>query len=416
MARSLQRLSALTVDRAKAPGYLHDGGGLYLQVTSAGRKSWIFRYSLAGRRPEMGLGPYPEISLAAARTAAAGARSLVKAGKDPIRERDAEIERQRLERARGVTWGEALPQFLAAHEGTWRNAKHRQQWRNTLDTYASPILGRLKMSAIDTAEVTKVLDPIWHTLPETASRVRGRIERVWDWAKVKGYCAGENPARWRGHLDKVYPAPGKVRKVKHHAAVAIDALPATYGRLTQSDGMAALALRFVILTAARAGEVTGAKWPEIDLEGKIWTVPPERMKARREHRVPLSSEAVAILTQQRECMHGDYVFPGWRDGRPLSIASLTKALKTAGRGSATVHGFRSTFKDWASERTETPNEVTEMALAHVIEDKVEAAYRRGELMTKRALLMGRWATFATSGRATATSLEGSVVVPIRGAA
>jgi integrase len=396
MQRALQRLSALTVERAKAAGYLHDGGGLYLQVTAAGRKSWIFRYARAGRRPEMGLGPYPDVSLAAARKAASEARSLVKAGRDPITDRDDERARQRLERARGLTFDEAAKQFLDGHETTWRNEKHRRQWRNTLDAYASPVIGSASVADLSTADITRVLDPIWKTTPETASRLRGRIERILDWAKVRGFRAGENPARWRGHLDKVFPARAKVSPVVHYIAVAIDDLPATYASLCKSSGMAALALRFAILTAARVGEVTGATWAEIDLQEKVWTIPASRMKTGREHRVPLSSEAAAILTARREAMLGDLVFPGWRDGKPLASSSLRKALRVAGRGSATVHGFRSTFRDWTAERTDTPRDVAEMALAHTIENRVEAAYRRGELMTKRALLMQRWASFATA--------------------
>jgi integrase len=396
MQRALQRLSSLAVERAKAPGYLHDGGGLYLQVTAAGGKSWIFRYALGGRRPEMGLGPYPDVSLAAARKTASEARSLVKAGQDPIAARDAERTRQRLESARGLTFDQAAKQFLDGHEATWRSEKHRQQWRNTLDAYASPVIGATSVADLNTGDVTRVLDPIWKTRPETASRLRGRIERILDWAKVRGYRTGENPARWRGHLDKVFPARSKVSPVVHHDAVAIDDLPATYASLCKSSGMAALALRLAILTAARAGEATGATWAEIDLQERVWTIPASRMKAGREHRVPLSAEAVEILTARREAMLGDLVFPGWRDGKPLASSSLRKALRIAGRGSATVHGFRSTFRDWTAERTDTPRDVAEMALAHAIENRVEAAYRRGELMTKRALLMQRWATFATT--------------------
>ena len=342
----------------------------------------------------MGLGPYPAVNLAAARKAASEARTLVKAGQDPIAARSALRVQQRLERARGVTWDESLALFLKAHEPTLTNAKHKQQWQNTLTTYAGPVLSGMAVEAIGTMEVTKVLDAIWHIKPETASRLRGRVERILDWAKVRGLRSGENPARWRGHLDKVYPSKTKVRRVKHHAAVPIDDLSETYTALCQSAGMAEIALRFAILTAARAGEVTGATWAEIDLQEKIWTIPASRMKGGREHRVPLSSEAMEILTARREAALGNLVFPGWRNGRPLSIASLSKALRSAGRASATVHGFRSTFRDWTAERTDTPRDVAEMALAHSIGNSVEAAYRRGELMTKRAVLMQRWATFA----------------------
>jgi integrase len=395
MTRSLQRLSPLTVERTKKPGRVHDGGGLYLQVTPTGGKSWVFRYALNGRRPEMGLGPHPAVNLAAARKAASAARSLVKAGQDPIAARDAERGRQRLESARGITFDQAAKQFLDSHEATWRNEKHRQQWHNTLDAYASPIIGATSVADLTTGDVTRVLDPIWKTKPETASRLRARIERILNWAKVREFRTGENPARWRGHLDNVYPARSEALPVAHHAAVAIDDLPATYAALCQFGGTAAQALRFLILTAARAGEVTGASWSEIDLQERVWTIPAARMKAGREHRVPLSSEAMEILKARREAMLGDLVFPSWRNGRPIAPSTLLTALRAAGC-QATVHGLRSTFRDWTAERTDTPHDVAEMALAHAIENKAEAAYRRGDLMTKRAVLMQRWATFATT--------------------
>lgn len=412
MPRALYRLSALNVDRLKVPGYHHDGGGLYLRVSPTGSKSWILRYSLAGRRPEMGLGPFPDVSLAAARKAAQDARALVKAGHDPIATRDAVIERQRLERARALTFDEAADQYITAHENAkkWRNAKHRQQWRNTLKTYASPVIGSASVADITTADITRILDPIWTTKPETASRLRGRIERIMGWATVRGYRTGDNPARWLGHLKEAYADRSAKRSVKHHAAVAIDALPATYARLRQSAGMAALAVRFVILTAARAGEVAGATWSEIDLEANVWTIPAERMKANREHRVPLSVEAQEILRIRAQTKVGELVFPGWKTGSALSLASLSKALRVAGGGSATVHGFRSTFRDWAAERTDYPRDVAEMALAHTIGSKVEAAYRRGDLMTKRTAMMQEWAIFA------ATEPKTAEVIPIRVAA
>ncbi|TAJ83024.1 site-specific integrase [Reyranella sp.] len=376
-----------------APGYHGDGGGLYLQVAPAGSKSWIFRFALAGRRREMGVGSFPSVSLAAAREAASKARALVKAGKDPIAVREAEKAQARLQSARGVTWDKAVDLFLKAHLSSWRNPKHRQQWRNTLDTYAKPVLVGLAVAEIGTPEVTKVLDSIWQEKPETASRVRGRIERILDWAKVRGYRAGENPARWRGHLDKVFPPRAKLRKVRHHAAVPIDKLPAVYAKLVKASGVAAKALRFTILTAVRPGETTGGTWPEVDRKAALWTIPAHRMKADKEHRVTLSKEAQAILEEMVELRTGQFMFPGHREKRPLSLTALSKALKAAGGGTATVHGMRSTFKDWASERTSFPSEVSEMALAHSIGDKVEAAYRRGELLEKRRAMMEQWATF-----------------------
>jgi integrase len=393
LLRALQRLTALAISRAKAPGYLPDCGGLYLQVTESGSKSWIYRYSLAGKRREMGLGPYPTISLAAARNLAADARSLAKAGRDPIEARNAQRAHQRLEEARSITWERAVDQFLEAHERTWRNSKHRQQWRNTLTVYASPVFEGLAVASIGTGEVTKVLDPIWQEKPATASRVRGRIERVLDWAKVRGYRDGENPARWRGHLDKVFPTKSKIRRVQHHPAVAIDDAPKIYAKLREATGMAALALRYLILTAGRAGEILGAHWSEIDLQAAIWTIPSSRMKAGHAHRVTLSQEALAVLKKTAKYRIGERVFPSSRRGHPISSSSLLKALHAAGGGLGTVHGFRSTFRDWSSERTSFSHEVSEMALAHTIGNHVEAAYRRGELLIKRAAMMEAWASF-----------------------
>jgi integrase len=403
--RRLQRLTTLSLTRAKTPGYIHDGGGLYLQVAPAGSKSWIFRFSLGGKRREMGLGPYPGVSLAAARQLASGAHSLVRAGKDPIAARDAERARKRLEEARAITFDQAAEQFIAANEPGWRNDKHRGQWRTSLAAFASPIIGKMSVADVGVTEVMRVLEPLWREKTETGSRVRGRIERVLDWAKVRGYRTGENPAQWRGHLDNLLPARRKVQKVKHHAAVAIDDLPAVYARLAQLDSMTALALRFAILTAARAGEVTGARWSEFDIEAKVWTVPSDRIKAGRTHRVPLSQDAIEILAWVRTMATAALVFPGWVAGRPLSLTSMLKVLKLAGGGDATVHGFRSTFRDWASEHTNYPRDVAEMALAHSIGDRVEAAYRRGDLFERRKLMMEDWATFVRT-------IPSTKVVPI----
>jgi integrase len=394
--RTLQRLNALSVTSAKVPGYFHDGGGLYLQVARAGSKSWVLRFSIAGRRREMGLGPCPEVSLAVARRLAAEARSLVKAGQDPIAARDAGRARQRLDEARGITFDKAAELYIAANEAGWRSDRHRNQWRASLATFASPVIGRMPVADIGVPEVMRVVEPLWRTKTETGSRVRGRIERVLDWAKVRGYRTDENPARWRGHLDKLLPARRKAQRVQHHPAIAIDDLPAVYAKLADLDSMAARALRFVILTAARAGEVTGARWSEIDMDARVWTVPSDRIKAGKTHRVPLSREAMEILARVRKVATGNLVFPGWVTERPLSHSAMLKVLKVAGCGDATVHGFRSTFRDWASERTHYPRDVAEMALAHAIGDQVEAAYRRGDLFERRKLMMEEWATFVTA--------------------
>jgi integrase len=404
MRGGLNLLSSTKIESVTEPGYIHDGGGLYLQVSKGGGKSWIYRYTAGGRRREMGLGTFKKhrkdkvrVSLAIARKLAADHRSLVEQEKDPIAERDAQKARRRLEEARGITFDQAVERFLEGNEVAWRSEKHRRQWRDSLKAYASPVIGGLPVADIDTPDVTNVLDPIWHLKPATASRVRGRIERVLDWSRVRGYRQSTiNPARWRGHLKETYPATSKVRLIKHHAAVPIDDAPAVYARLKRSDSMPALAFRFLILTAARAGEVLGAKWPEIDKKGRIWAVPASRMKAGKDHRAVLSGEAIAVLDQAAKSRVDEWIFPGRRRGRPMTLPTLTRALRAAGGGKATVHGWRSAFKDWSSERTSFPGEVSEMALAHAIGDKVEAAYRRGELVEKRRALMEQWAVFVTT--------------------
>jgi integrase len=405
--RTLQRLTGLSVERAKEPGYVHDGGGLYLRISPAGSKGWIFRYMLAGRRRDMGLGPYPAVSLAAARKVASEARGTAGTGIDPIVARDAQRARQRLEEARRLTFDQAAKQFIDEHEGMWGNAKHRLQWRNSLGAYASPKIGSMSVADISTVDIKRVLAPLWKQKFETASRLRGRIERILDWAKANGHRAGENPARLQ---SLALPARSQDNPVNRHAAVPIDDLPGVYLRLSQLEDVAALALRFIILTAARAGEAVGARWSEIDLESRIWTIPGDRMKAGEAHSVPLSDGAMAILNAREGARLGDLVFPGWRNGRPVSLSALSREMKAVAGGEATIHGLRSTFRDWVAERTDYPREVAEMALAHAIGSKVEAAYRRGKLIEKRRPMMQAWADFATSPPGAA------VVVPFRSAA
>jgi integrase len=364
MARSHSRLTSLAVDRQKQAGYYADGDGLYLQVTNSGSKSWLYRYMLVGRRREMGLGAIADVSLAKARAKATVARQLVKAGQDPIDAREAEKARQRLEEARSITFDEAARLYIADHEGAWRNPVHRWQWKSTLATYASPSIGDLSVSAIGTSEVTKVLDPIWSIKTETASRVRGRIELVLNWAKARGYRTGENPARWRGHLSEVYAKRGKLQRVKHLAAVPFDDIPAVYAKLCQVPGIAALAARFTILTAVRVSVTTGAKDSEFGPD--LWSIPADRMKADRDHKVPLSSEVKTVLELARAFRTDpadDRSFPGQRAGRGVKNSVVLKAFRSAGAGSATVHGCRSTFKDWAMERTSFAPQVSEMALS-----------------------------------------------------
>jgi integrase len=329
LARTHDRLTALSIGRATKPGYHADGAGLYLQVTDRKAKSWIYRFAMAGRRREMGLGPFPAVSLAVARYEAGKARGLVKMGLDPIEARKAEQARQQLEAARSITFEEAAKQFILAHEETWKSAVHRQQWRNALSIYAYPKIGKLSVGLIGTPEVTRVLDPIWHKVPITAARVRERIERILDWSKVRGYRTGENPARWRGHMDAVFPAPAKVRKVKHLAAVPIDDMPAVYARLREGKGIEALAARFTVLTAVRVSVTIGATEPEF-AKADVWSISAERMKSNRDHNVPLSREAKEVLRLAREHQVDQRMFPGYRAGRPLSDTSVIKALRDAG--------------------------------------------------------------------------------------
>jgi integrase len=386
-------MSGLAVTRATEKGLYHDGGGLYLQVTASGAKSWIYRYMLDGRAREMGLGPLHVIPLSEARTRAAECRRLRLDGIDPIEARKGQRDRARLEAATAMTFDACATAYIEAHQAGWQNAKHRDQWRNTLSTYAGPVFGALPVQAVDVGLVMKVLEPIWHMKPETASRLRGRIEVILDWATVRGYRKGENPARWRGHLDKLLPARGKIRKVEHHAALPYRDIPSFMIALREQEGIACQALGLLILTAARTGEVIGARWDEFDLDERIWTVPADRMKAGKEHRVPLSDAAIAVIERLKERRIGDFIFPGGRVGKPLSNMAMLKLLDRMGWGDLTAHGFRSTFRDWAAEQTNFPREVAEMALAHTIGDKVEAAYRRGDLFEKRRQLMEAWANF-----------------------
>ena len=395
MARIIGKLTALKVDKAKQPGMYGDGGGLYLRVTDDGAKNWVFRFMLNGRPRWMGMGPLHTVSLSEARKRAGEHRLRRHDGIDPIEARRAERLQARLDAAKAVTFKECAENYIKAHRAGWRNAKHAGQWEATLATYAEPVIGKLSVQAIDTALVLKCLEPIWTGKPETAGRVRGRIEVILDWAKVRGYRTGENPARWRGHLDKLLPARGKVRRVEHHAALPYAELPGFLVALRQQGGIAARALEFTILTAARTGETMFARWDELDLLDKNWTVPAERMKAGREHRVPLSARALGILEEMQAHHHGDegFVFPGAKLGKPLSNMAFLMLLRRMGRGELTAHGFRSTFRDWVAERTNSPAEVAEMALAHTVSDKTVAAYNRSDLFDRRRRLMQQWATF-----------------------
>jgi integrase len=381
------RLTARKIETAR-PGKYSDGNNLYLVVSPGRSRKWVLRFTWRGKAREMGLGTPATVPLADAREKAANARRMVAQGLDPIHER---------KRTGGVpTFGEMADQVREALLAGFRNAKHKAQWKSTLATYAAS-LGDKPVDTITTDDVLAVLKPIWTEKSETASRVRGRIEKVLDAAKAKGYRQGENPARWRGHLDNLLSKKSKLTRA-HHAAMPYDHVAAFVGRLREGDSIAALALEFCILTAARSGEVLGAHWSEIDLEKKIWTVPAHRMKAGREHRVPLPKRAVAILRQLAKIRTGDFVFPGQRKDRPLWNTTLHMTLRRMKVEGVTVHGFRSSFRDWAGNETHFPREVVETALAHLVGNETEQAYRRSDALEKRRALMEAFANYCDPTR------------------
>jgi integrase len=406
----INRLSVAEINAKSKPGLYADGGGLYLQVANGGSKSWIFRYMLAGKPRKMGLGSINTVPLKLARERAAAQRLRLLDADDPIELRKAERMAKLAATTTALSFKEAAEQYIRAHRAGWKNVKHAAQWEATLKSYAYPVFGDLAVSRVDVALVMKVLEPIWATKPETASRVRGRIESVLDWAKARHLRDGENPARWKGHLDKLLPARGKVAKVKHHAALPYAESGEFIRDARKLDGNGARALEFAILTATRTGEIVGALWQEIDLDGGMWVIPAERMKAGKEHRVPLSRRAIEILNALPREDGNPYVFIGDRKGKPLSNMALLMTLRRMKRDDLTVHGFRSTFRDWAAEQTAYPNEMLEMALAHTVSDKTEAAYRRGDMVEKRRRLMDDWAAFC--GAPKSTDADGNVT-PIR---
>lgn len=393
MARQIHKLNARFVKTVTEKKDYPDGGGLYLQVD--GGKSWLYRYKISGKTRYMGLGAYPEVSLADAREAAANWRKVKAEGSDPIVIRDARRREADREQERTITFGECATAYIEAKKAGWSNEKHIEQWTNTLKTYAAPI-NDLSVQEVDTPRVQACLEPIWSVKPETASRVQLRIKKVLDWARVKNYREGENPARWDGHLSELLPQKNKVKKVTHFAALPFREVAEFMAILRTKDAIAARMLEFTILTGARTGESMGSLWEEIDFEARKWTIPPERMKAGKEHGVPLSDRAIEILRQVEMVRHSDYVFPGQKPGRGLSNMAMTSVLRRMGYGHVTVHGFRSCFRDWAAECTNTPNIVCEMALAHSIRSDVEKAYRRGELFDKRRKLMENWANYCDS--------------------
>ena len=388
MARKINRLNARRLATIKERGRHSDGGGLYLSISPNGGRRWVFLYRWHGKPTEIGLGSARDVTLARARELASQARSRLAECINPK-----DVRRP----ADGTTFGECADRVIEAMRPSWRSGKHAAEWVMTLRDYAAP-LRRLPVDKITTDDVLSVLKPLWNERPETASRLRGRIERVLDAAKAQGQRSGENPARWRGHLDQLLPKRQRLAR-GHYAAMSYVDIPAFINNLQARQTTAALALEFAILTAARSSEVRGAHWDEFDLESAMWTVPAKRMKAGREHRVPLSQRALKIAKAMYEARSGDFVFPGQRPGMPLSVTTLGMVLRGMKIKKITVHGFRSTFRDWQSERTHFANEVGEAALSHVIENKAEAAYRRGDLFDKRRDLMEAWAAYCTTPKA-----------------
>ena len=396
--RSLNKLSAVQAAKLKTPGRHSDGGGLYLSIDGEGRRRWVFMYVRGGKRTELGLGGGRDLSLANARGEAAELRAVLANGGDPKAERNREA-------AQVHSFGMCADAYVEAMRPSWRNAKHAQQWTMTLTKYAAPIR-ELPVESVGTEHVVAVLQPLWSRTPETAERLRGRIESVLDAAKAKGLRSGENPARWRGHLEQLLPKRRRLTR-GHHAAMAYEQMPEFMGRLRGRVAEAARALEFTVLTAARSGEALGALWSEIDLDKSVWTVPAARMKAGREHRVPLSVRSREILSEIDTDRRTGLVFKGAKADRPLSSMAMAMLLRRMGL-TVTVHGFRSAFRDWASETTGFAHEVCEMALAHAIANKAEAAYRRGDLFEKRRLLIQAWADYCAGAVA-----EGEAVEPSR---
>ena len=411
MARKkAEELGALDVSRLVEPG-LHFVGvvaGLALQVTPLGARSWILRVMIGGKRRSMGLGGYPDVTLAGAREAARIARDKISNGIDPIAERQASRSALAAAVAATMTFSEASFAYIAAHESGWKNAKHIAQWRSTLENYAFPVIGKISVADVETAHIMRVLDPIWLIKTETASRLRCRLESILDWATVRGFRKGDNPARWRGHIEHLLAARSDVQKTQHHSALDYREVGAFMVELRKLEGLGARALEFAILCASRSGEVRGAEWSEMDLVAGVWTIPANRMKAEREHRVPLTVEALALLNALPSIAGTELVFPSPKK-KQLSDMTLTAVLRRMGVP-VTAHGFRSSFRDWAGETTSYPREVIEHALAHQLKDKAEAAYARGSLFDKRRRLMADWAKFC------GTVMTVADVTPIRGRA
>lgn len=404
MGRKAKDLTPLAINKKTEAGMHFVGhvAGLILRVAPSGSRSWILRMKIGDRRRDMGLGSYPEVTLAMAKELATEYKQKVKNGIDPIDERKEAQAALRAEQASFITFKESALQYIAAHQAGWKNTKHISQWRNTLETYVYPVIGDLSVKDIAVDHVIKTLEPIWYNKTETASRIRNRIELILDWARARGSRSGENPARWKGNLDALLPAPSKIAKTSHHKALSWKDTPEFMQKLLAMPHSSAQALAFTILTSTRSGEVRNATWEEIDFEDKVWIIPAERMKAGKEHRVPLSEQALNVLKKQARIEGVPYLFMN-KNGKALSDMALTQQIRRM-KVECTVHGFRSTFRDWAGETTSFAREIIEHALAHQLQDKAEAAYARGDMLAKRRKLMDAWAEFlekpAVSGNVT----------------
>lgn len=389
----LHRLTAMRVAKEVEPGYYADGGGLYLQIARSGARSWIFMYTLFGRRREMGLGPLSQVSLAAARKEATECRDLLKQKLDPIEARKGVIRQHLVDAAPMVTFRETAEQFIADREPTWNNKKHAQQWKNTLTTYAYPVIGDVPVGDVTTEMIVRIVQPIWLKKAETARRIRGRIKAILDAAAVLGHCSGENPARYVDHLDRVLPRTKKRQQVQHHPALSWEDMPAFIRDLKQRPRRAARMLHLLILTATRTNEVMFAQVDEFDIDAKVWTIPAERMKMKIEHRVPLSNDAVKIVRAAKAKAKDGWLFPGFKEGKPLSNMAMLKLLELMKRDDITVHGFRSTFRDWIADCTDFPDSLAEQALAHTIKSQTVRAYRRRDMLERRRQMMEAWARY-----------------------
>lgn len=393
MAKTINRLSAIKVNKLNKAGWYADGAGLYLQVSKTGSKSWVYRYEITGKERRQGLGRYSptDNSLIDARMAAGECRKLRRQGIDPIEHKNQKNANKRLEDAKSLTFKECALAYIDTQKAGWKNPKHEMYWRNTLDTYAYPVIGNLPVQRIDTGLVLKVIEPIWNTKTETASRVRQRIENILDWAKFRGYRQGENPALWRGHLSIQLPKPQKVKKVKHFPSMPYVNVPTYFQELRQVNTVSAKALAFTILTTTRPTEARECRWSEINTVKKVWTIPSERMKGDKEHRIPLSDEALAIL-KEIENYDATFLFPSIKQDQSISDTTVRNLLKKS-HANVTVHGFRSSFRDWCAETTAYPREVAEAALAHSLKSATEAAYQRNDLFIKRSKLMNAWSAY-----------------------